>query len=165
MLASPPAELVATLRPSSLSSADHPPTCPMGSYLGRPWPSPPPQAVGGQHLPGGLGRPIPHPPIFRGRPRSPSCGPAVHHKPAHKYPVTLHLRFVTASLRRCSIIPHPAAPSWEPSPPSAGNAIRGRRCWALRISTGAAARASAVEHSHTVCGGCQQQVTPCRPPH
>ncbi|TEA39087.1 hypothetical protein DBR06_SOUSAS33510007, partial [Sousa chinensis] len=80
-----------------------------GSYLGRPCPSPPPRALGDQHLPGGFGCPQPAPRAHQ-LPVAGPGHPAVYgqlstRRPAHKCPVTLHLRFATESLRPHSTIP------------------------------------------------------------
>ncbi|KAM7234486.1 hypothetical protein CapIbe_014644 [Capra ibex] len=137
----------------------------MGSYLGRPWPSPPPQAVGGQHLPGGLGRPQPDPHTRRfsvAGPGHPAVAPLSTRSPAHKYPVTLHLRFVTASLRRCSIIPHTLRSFLGALTTFCRQCHQRKAVLGARISTRRRGSVSAVG-TVGVCGGCQQQVTPVPP--
>uniref|UniRef100_A0AC11CG68 Uncharacterized protein n=1 Tax=Ovis aries TaxID=9940 RepID=A0AC11CG68_SHEEP len=137
----------------------------MGSYLGRPWPSPPPQAVGGQHLPGGLGRPQPDPRTHRysvAGPGHPAVAPLSTRRPAHKYPVTLHLRFVTASLRRCSIIPHTLRSFLGALTSFCRQCHQRKAVLGARISTRRRGSASAGG-TVTVCGGRQQQVTPVPP--
>ncbi|CAI9175610.1 unnamed protein product [Rangifer tarandus platyrhynchus] len=138
----------------------------MGTYLGRPCPSPPPRALGGQHLPGRLGCPQPDP-----RPRRFSVAgpghPAVRaplstRRPAHKYPVTLHLRFVRASLRWCCMIPQALRSFLGVLTSLCGRHHQRKAVLGARISTMCRGSASAVG---TVpgCGGRQQQVTPVPP--
>ncbi|CAM9174123.1 unnamed protein product, partial [Rangifer tarandus platyrhynchus] len=138
----------------------------MGTYLGRPCPSPPPRALGGQHLPGRLGCPQPDP-----RPRRFSVAgpghPAVRaplstRRPAHKYPVTLHLRFVRASLRWCCMIPQALRSFLGVLTSLCRRHHQRKPVLGARISTMCRGSASAVG---TVpgCGGRQQQVTPVPP--
>ncbi|CAM9235610.1 unnamed protein product, partial [Rangifer tarandus platyrhynchus] len=138
----------------------------MGTYLGRPCPSPPPRALGGQHLPGRLGCPQPDP-----RPRRFSVAgpghPAVRaplstRRPAHKYPVTLHLRFVRASLRWWCMIPQALRSFLGVLTSLCRRHHQRKAVLGARISTMCRGSASAVG---TVpgCGGRQQQVTPVPP--
>ncbi|XP_010827143.1 PREDICTED: nuclear envelope pore membrane protein POM 121C-like [Bison bison bison] len=137
----------------------------MGSYLGRPCRSFPPQALGGQHLPGGLDRSQPDPRTRRfsvAGPGHPAVAPLSTCRPAHKYPVTLHLRFVTASLRRCSMIPQTLRSFLGVLTSLCRRRHQRKAVLGARISTMCRGSASA-EGTVTVCGGHQQQVTPVPP--
>ncbi|XP_070625034.1 nuclear envelope pore membrane protein POM 121-like [Bos indicus] len=137
----------------------------MGSYLGRPFRSFPPQALGGQHLPGGLNRSQPDPRTRRfsvAGPGHPAVAPLSTCRPAHKYPVTLHLRFVTASLRRCSMIPQTLRSFLGVLTSLCRRRHQRKAVLGARISTMCRGSASAVG-TVTVCGGHQQQVTPVPP--
>ena len=139
----------------------------MGSYLGRPCPSFPPQALGGQHLPGGLDRPQPDPRTSRfsvAGPGHPAVAPLSTRRPARKYPVTLPLRFVAASLRRCSMIPQTPRSFLGVLTSLCRQRHQRKAVLGARISTMCRGSASA-EGTVTVCGGHQQQVTLYRPPH
>ena len=147
-------------------SADHPPTCPMGTYLGRPCPSPPPQALGVQHLPGRLGCPQPDPCTRRFSVAGPGH-PAVRAprstlRPAPKCPVTLHLRFVTASLRRCSTIPQALRSFLGVLTSLCRRHQQRKAALGARISTMCRGSAPAVG-TVPACDGRQQQVTPVPP--
>ncbi|XP_052510427.1 putative POM121-like protein 1-like [Budorcas taxicolor] len=123
------------------------------------------KAVGGQHLPGGLGRLQPDPRTRRfsvAGPGHPAAAPLSTRSPAHKYPVTLHLRFVTASLRRCSIIPHTLRSFLEALTSFCRRCHQRKAVLGARISTRRRGSASAVGKV-SVCGGRQQQVTPVPP--
>ncbi|MXQ81383.1 hypothetical protein E5288_WYG005962 [Bos mutus] len=85
-----------------------------------------------------------------------------NHRPAHKYPVTLHLRFVTASLRRCSMIPQALRSFLGVLTSLCRRRHQRKAVLGARISTMCCDSASA-EGTVTVCGGRQQQVTPVPP--
>ena len=137
----------------------------MGSYLGRPCPSSPPQSLGGPHLPGGLDRPQLDPrtrPFSGAGPDPPVVAPLSTRRPARKYPVTLPLRFVAASLRRCSMIPQTPRSFLGVLTSLCRRRHQRKAVLGARIFTMCRGSASA-EGTVTLCGGHQQQVTPVPP--
>ncbi|CAI9175655.1 unnamed protein product, partial [Rangifer tarandus platyrhynchus] len=100
-------------------------------------------------------------------PRGVGSHPAVRaplstRRPAHKYPVTLHLRFVRASLRWCCMIPQALRSFLGVLTSLCRRHHQRKPVLGARISTMCRGSASAVG---TVpgCGGRQQQVTPVPP--